>query len=106
MGPAGGAAIVAEEEGVQTALGGLASAAGLFTGPREFPEGGRFPRGDSDRRARPRVRPAGPWHGVPARRCAPLTGLFGQEREGATTQQAESVFRRYRYSQAPQGPAS
>ena len=81
-GSAGGAEIVSEQAGFAAKLGGLASAEGLFTGPREITHGFLVHRGDTDRSAITRARQAGPWYGVPAVRCDPVTGLVGHEGGG------------------------
>jgi hypothetical protein len=81
-GPAGGAAIGSEPEGLAAQLGGLESAAGLCTAPRESTHGCLVHLGARDRREIPRASQAGQWHGVPAVRFDPITGLVGHEGGG------------------------
>jgi hypothetical protein len=80
IGPAGVAAIVSESAGFKPELGGLESAAGLFTGPGEIPDGFIFHVGDLHRGEITRSRQAGEWPGGPAVRFDAVTGLFGKQR--------------------------
>ena len=77
VGPAGVADIVSEQEGFEAKLGGLESAEGIFTDPRESTHGFIFHLGDLDRREITRSSQAGQLHGVPAVRFDPITGLWG-----------------------------
>jgi hypothetical protein len=80
MCPARVADSVPEPAGLETALGVLEIAEGLFTRPRAVSSGFLFDLGDIDRGAITRARQAGPLHGVPTIRCDPITRLVGQQR--------------------------
>jgi hypothetical protein len=79
MGLARVADIVAEQEGFEAKLGVLESAAGIFTGPRQVPDGFIFHRGDRDRGEISRASQAGQLQGVSTVCFDPLTGLCGNE---------------------------
>ena len=63
MGLARGAAIVSAQEGFAATYGVLEIAEGLFTGPRQVPDGVIFHLGDRDRGAISRASEAGQWQG-------------------------------------------
>ena len=76
---AGRAALGAAPAGWEAPLGGLESAAGRCTGPREVPHGFRFPWGARDGRESAGAREARQVQRIPAGRVAPSPGLCGQE---------------------------
>jgi len=90
MGLARGAAIVSAQEGFAATCGVLESAEGLFTGPRQVPDGVIFHLGDRDRGAISRASEAGQWQGVSTVCFDPITGLLGHE--GGSHDPAVIVF--------------
>jgi len=95
--PAGRAALVSAQAGCEAQLGGLESAAGICTGPREVPHGFIFPCGARDCSESAGAREASQLPSIPAVRFAPSTGLFGHE-GGRPPQQAEALCRSSRAS--------
>ena len=95
--PAGRAALVSAQAGCEAQLGGLESAAGICTGPREVPHGFIFPCGARDCSESAGAREASQLPSIPAVRFAPSTGLCGQE-GGRPPQQAEALCRSSRES--------
>ena len=79
VGPAGGADIVSQPEGVETELGILKIAEGIFARPREIANGFIFDFGDIDEGEIPRAGQSGSLYGVSAIRFDASTGLFGNE---------------------------
>jgi len=82
MGPAHVTDLRSQPPGLETALGVLASAAGLFTRPAERAHGVLLALGDIDRGESTRARQAGPGHGVPAVGVDPGARLLGDQRGG------------------------
>jgi hypothetical protein len=78
-GPARVAAIVSEQEGVETTLGGLKIADGNFTRPGEIPHGFVFLLGTIDRGEITGAHQAGQLHRVTAVVCDAVAGLFRHE---------------------------
>jgi hypothetical protein len=78
-GPAGGADIVAEQKGFETACGVFELTAGIFTSPGERAHGFILDLGDIDRREIACASEASQWHSVSTVRFDPISGLSGQE---------------------------
>jgi hypothetical protein len=70
---------VAEPDGWEAQLGGLAIAEGILTGSREITQGCLFSLGAIDRGEGSCSSQAGQWHSVSAVRFDPITGLVGNE---------------------------
>jgi hypothetical protein len=104
-GPAGVAAIVSEQAGLEAKLGVLEIAEGICTGPSAITNGFIFNLGtETPVRSPERASLAS----CTASRRSVLTRspAFLGISDGATTQQSWPCFVRYRESQEPQGPAS
>src|SRR5262249_12523649 len=71
--------IMAEQEGFEAKLGVLEIAEGIFTGPRQVPNGFIFHLGDRDHGEIARARQAGQLHGVSAVGFDAVTGFFWNE---------------------------
>jgi len=82
--------IVSEQEGFEAKLGVLEIAEGIFTGPRQVPDGFIFHLGDIDRGEISRASQAGQLQGVSTVCFDPITGLFGNE--GGSHDPAVIVF--------------
>jgi len=82
MGPAYVADILPEQEGLESELGGLEIADGVFTRPGGIPDGFIFGFGDRDRREITGSCQAGQVHGIAAIRFDPVPWLFGNQRGG------------------------
>jgi hypothetical protein len=78
-GPARVADIVSEQEGVETTLGGLKIADGIFTRPGEIPHGFVFLLGNRDQGEITGAPQAGPLHRVTAVGFDAVAGLFRHE---------------------------
>jgi hypothetical protein len=79
-GPAGGAEIVSEPEGVETTRGGLEVADDIFARPGEIPQGFVCRLGNRDRGASTGAHQAGQLHRVTAVGLDAVTGLLRNQR--------------------------
>ena len=81
-GPARGAAIVSEPEGLETARGGVKITDGVCTCPGEIPDGLLCHRGDRDDGEITRAGQPGQLHGLSAVGCDPIAWFLGAQRGG------------------------